>query len=460
MKVKIGLEVHVYLNVEKIKTKLFCPCKVNYQEAEPNTNICPRCTGMPGAKPMLPNKEAVDRALAIALMLDCQIPTEPVLFQRKHYDWPDMPYGYQKTMSGSYSVPTGVKGEFNGVGIWQVHIEEDPAKWDPQTGRVDYNRAGVPLVEIVTAPDLKSADQARLWIRQLITTLSYIKAIQKDAGIKADVNVSIEGHPRVEVKNVNSFKSICRAIEYELLRQQEALKEGKQMLSETRMFHDKTQTTRHMRFKETAEEYMFIPEPDLPAILIDTTTISKIKDELPESSVKKVQRLTKEYKLSREDALVIASDLQLANLFEVLVKKVRPDIVVRWLRRDLLKYLYYDKRTLEDVNIDANSLLELLELVQEKKITDNTAKDILLKLIKGPLSPKSYVKEHGLKVVNDLQVLKGVCKEVVEENERAVQDYLSGEEKALHFLMGKVMAKTKGTATPREVTEIIKKLIK
>lgn len=225
---RIGLEIHGYLLMEQMKQKLFCECPVDETNVPPNTNVCPCCSGMPGSKPMLPNKEAIDKAVAIGLMLGCKI-NPRLLFQRKHYSWPDLPNGYQKTMSGSYATPIGEHGEFLGIGITEVHLEEDPARWDPITGNVDYNRSGLPLIEIVTDPDFKDADQVRKWLQNLMTTLSYIKAINPEAGVKADVNVSIEGHPRVEVKNVNSFKGIIKSIQFEIQRQEKEVKEKKEV---------------------------------------------------------------------------------------------------------------------------------------------------------------------------------------------------------------------------------------
>ncbi|MBN2454414.1 Asp-tRNA(Asn)/Glu-tRNA(Gln) amidotransferase GatCAB subunit B, partial [Candidatus Woesearchaeota archaeon] len=271
--IKVGLEIHGYLAVEN-RTKLFCEDKIELN-AEPNTNICPICTGMPGSKPMLPNRQAVEKIVAIAAMLNCRI-NRRLLFQRKHYSWPDMPTGFQRTMSGSYSVPVGEEGDFLGIGISDVHLEEDPARWDPETGCVDYNRSGQPLVEIVTKPDFKSAAEVREWLKKLMTTLSYIKAIDPEAGVKSDVNVSVgPAFNRVEVKNVNSFRSIVKAIEYEIMRQQAELKDGKKISQQTRAWNEKAETTAFMRSKEQAMDYMFIPEPDLPVVKLEQKQVKE-----------------------------------------------------------------------------------------------------------------------------------------------------------------------------------------
>lgn len=455
--VKIGLEIHVYIKLDKNKTKLFCDCPVNYIENEFNTNICPVCTGMPGAKPMLPNSEAMEKILKLAMMLNCKIPGEWMLFQRKHYDWPDMPVGFQKTMSGSYSVNTGVGGDFNDIGIWEIHIEEDPARWDPNSGCVDYNRAGMPLIEIVTAPDIMSSEQARQWLKQLITLMNYLKVMDVNLGIKADVNVSTGNHPRVEVKNVNSFKNICRAIEYEIERQRNA--KNLPDSEETRAFVEAKGITKHMRYKESAADYMFIPEPDLPSIKFDKSYLEKLRKELPESPKEKYEKFVNKYKINKKDAETISRDLAIAELFEEVLKKVDPVLAGRWIRRDLNSSLTYNKISLEESGITQEHIKDLLAAVEKKKITDLVAKDILYTLCKkrGKLDVKKEIKNR--EVVSDGGELNKLCQDVIKENKSAVNDYKKGERKAFNFLVGKVMAKTKGRASPKEVNEIMGKLL-
>ncbi len=456
-KIKCGLEIHGYINVEN-KTKLFCNCSID-ENAKPNTNICPICTAMPGSKPMLPNKGAVDKIIAIALMLDCKI-NKRMLFQRKHYSWPDLPSGYQRTISGSYSNPVGINGKFLGIRIADIHLEEDPARWDPITGEVDYNRSGTPLVEIVTEPDFKSTDELRNWLKSLLTALSYIKAIDKNAGVKADTNVSIEPNfNRVEVKNVNSFSNIVKAAEYEILRQQEELKEGKKIEQQTRAFDEKNNKTLFMRSKEQAADYMFIPEPDLPAIKLDDDYIEKIRKTLPEKPDEKIKRLIKEYKLKKDDAFVLCSDIALSELFERVTKKVSPEIAVRWLRFELLRVLNYHKKEIEEVKLDEKNLIELLLLIENKKITEATAKKMIEKLVEKPFDVKKYVKENKLESISDKGELEKLCKDVIKNNKNVVDDYKSGKKEALNYLVGQVMRATKGKASPKELNEIFKKLI-
>lgn len=446
MNVKVGLELHGYLNTNE---KLFCKCRTNYQNVKPNLNICEVCTGMPGNKPMLPNKAAVEKCIAIGKMLNCRINKE-FLFQRKHYDWPDLPNGYQKTISGAYSIPVGEKGEFLGINIREVHLEEDPARWDPRTGNVDYNRSGMPLIEIVTEPDFVDAENVRKWLRNLMITMDYIKAIDKEAGVKCDVNVSIDGGERVEIKNLNSLWSIVRAIEYEIQRQSS----GK-VVRETRAFLEKEKKTVSMRGKEEAEDYRFIPDPDL--VVVDSDTIKKIK--LPELPHKKIEKYIKKLAVKEHDAKVLSSDLLLAELFEKVAKKIDPKLAVRWLVREIPRVLHYNKKNLEDLEIDESHVIELLDLVQKKRITETTAQKILEKLIEKPFSVSEYVKEKKLVAEFSKDKLEKTCQEIIKENPQAVDDYKAGREESLHFLMGMVMRKTRGTADPEVVKVLLKKLL-
>jgi len=456
--IKIGLEIHGYINMES-RAKLFCNCAID-TEAEPNTTTCPVCTGQPGSKPMLPNHEAIENIIAIAAMLGCRINSR-LVFQRKHYDWPDMPTGYQRTMSGSYSVPVGEEGNFLGIGIAEAHLEEDPARWDPETGKVDYNRSGYPLVEIVTKPDFTSAEQVREWLRRLITTLSYIKAINSDMGVKADVNVSVyPDFQRVEIKNINSFRSIVRAIEYEAARQQREIAEGKKIGMETRAWRDSDGISVFMRKKETAVDYMFIPDPDLPAIKVTAAEIKEIESRLPEKPAAKIEKYVKNWKIDHVDAEVLSSEILLAELFEKVAAAVNPVLAARWLRRELLRVLNYNKKELEDVKIDAKHVIQLLKLVEGRKITDETAKGIIEKLVEKQFDVDNYVKKKNLYSVGKADVLEKFCEEAIAENPAAVADYKAGKEKALNFLVGSVMRKSEGKATPQQLTDILKKMIK
>ena len=455
--VKIGLEIHGYLNVES-KAKLFCDCKKT--DAEPNSSICPICTGMPGSKPMAPNKEAVIKLIEIAGLFECRI-NQRLIFQRKHYDWPDMPTGYQRTISGSHTVPVGEEGDFLGIGMFGVHLEEDPAKWDPETGLVDYNRSGLPLVEIVTKPDFTSSEQVRTWLKNLVTTLSYIKAIDPDSGLKSDVNVSIcPDFKRVEIKNVNSFKSIIQSIEHEIKRQTKEIKEGNKIGGETRAWEELSGTTVFMRKKEQAAEYMHLPEPDLPAVKIPEEWISKAIENLPEKPSQKIKKYTKELKLDKIDAEIISSNLALADLFEKVAQEINPVIAGRWFRKELLRVLNYNKKELEDIEADEKHLIQLLKLVEQNKITGEVARKMLEKLVEKPFDVEEHVKKEKLIIISDSSALEKYAKESIEQNPKAASDYKSGNEKALNFLMGDVMKRSKAKASPQEVIKILKDLIK
>lgn len=447
---KVGLEIHGYI---KTAQKLFCNCSLT--PATPNTHICPVCTGQPGSKPKATNKEALKKALKIGLMLGCTInPT--LLFQRKHYSWPDSPNNYQRTMSGSYASPVGENGEFEGIRIEQVHLEEDPARWDPKTGAVDYNRAGSPLIEIVTKPDFTSAEQVREWLQKLVTTLSYIDAIQKDAGIKSDVNISIAPlYERVEIKNVNSQSAIVESILYEVERQSKEKELGNAIPMQTRTWDGDACETKFMRSKETAADYMFIPDPDIPTITV--TGIESLRDTLPEPPSVKEQKLIAQG-VTADDAHTLSLEYTLIDLFESLHDIPIP-IRITYLRREVVRVANYNKKDVSDLVFDTTQIHTLLSLVAQKKITDNVAKKILNDLLLTPFDVLTYVKEKGLLQVSDARTLETMCQEVITEQQKAVDDYKSGNQNSLNFLVGQVMRKTKGAAAPDVVLAKMKELL-
>jgi len=451
MALKIGLEIHGYLQT---KEKLFCTCKAEHglKKVSPNMNICPICTGYPGSKPMLPNAEAIKKIIQIGLMLGCKI-NKQFLWQRKHYSWPDLPKGYQTTISGSYSIPVGEKGEFLGIKIREVHLEEDPAKWDPETGCIDYNRSGMPLVEIVTEPDFKSAEQVSLWLKQLILTLSYIKALDKDAGIKSDVNVSTYGD-RIEVKNVNSISSIVEAINYEAKRQEKE----KPLKKETRAWLPEKKETVKMRSKEEAADYRFIPEPDLPIIKLEEKEIQQIKSSLPESPAEKLNKLIKKHKLGNKEAEILTSNLELVEFFEKVSEKIPPAFALSWVTIELLRVLNYNKKTLDQVDIKPEHFIELLELVKSKKITELKAKNILNDFIPKSHSPKSEAKKSQR--ITDKKELSEIIEKVLQKNRQAVEDFKQGKKEALNFLMGEIMKASERRADFKTSLEILKEKLK
>ncbi len=454
MNIKVGLEIHGYIASQ---TKLFCGCAIS-DSAKPNTNICPVCTGQPGSKPKATNKQALENAIKIGLMLNCTI-NKRLLFQRKHYSWPDSPNNYQRTMSGSYAVPVGENGEFEGIKITEVHLEEDPAKWDPQTGEIDYNRAGVPLIEIVTEPDFTSSQQVKDWLDKLITTLSYLKAIQKKAGIKSDVNVSIEPkYERVEIKNVNSQSAIKEAIDFEVSRQEKEVQAQNAIPMQTRAWDDAQKETLFMRSKESAQDYMFIPDPDIPFINISQEYIQILKNDLVEPPSVKERRLIT-LGVSKDDALVLSKQYELIVLFEKFAKDIPIKILITFLRREVVRIANYNKKELDELIFDEKELHTLFTLIKDNKITTNVAQKILESLLLESFDVSKYVKENGLVSVSDTSKLEEIAKQVITQNPDAVSDYKSGNEKSINFLVGQVMRQTKGTATPNVVLDVLKSIL-
>ncbi|MCK5150081.1 Asp-tRNA(Asn)/Glu-tRNA(Gln) amidotransferase subunit GatB [Candidatus Pacearchaeota archaeon] len=448
---KIGLEIHGYLTTNE---KLFCTCKSEHglKNAKPNTNICPICTGQPGAKPMLPNKTAVNKVIQIALILGCKI-NEKLIWQRKHYDWPDLPKAYQNTISGPYAIPVGSKGNFLGINITEAHIEEDPGAWNPKTGEIDYNRSGAPLIEIVTEPDFKTSEEVINWLKQLIATLSYIKAIDKTAGIKADVNISIPKGERIEIKNINSLKNIKTAIEHEIQRQQKELPK----IQETRMFDEKKAITKKMRTKEQAQDYRFISDPDLPTINIEKKRVEKIKSNLPETPHEKLKKLIKKYKINEKSAKILTKKLEIVEFFEKVIEKVNPKLAVQWITEELLSVLNYNKKELEEVEIKVEHFIELLKLLEEKILTELKAQEILRQFIPKSFSPKQHAKKHS-KISNESEIEK-IAKKVIKENSKAVEDYKTGKKESLNFLIGQVMRSSDKRADFKIAKEILEKIL-
>ncbi len=449
---KIGLEIHGYINT---KEKLFCNCKAEHgaKQAKPNTNICPICTGQPGAKPLLPNSKAISKAIEIALILGCKV-NKKLVWMRKHYSWPDLPKGYQNTISGPHAIPNGEKGKFLNIGITECHLEEDPAAWNPETGEIDYNRSGSPLIEIVTDPDFKNSEEVIEWLKQLLATLSYIKAIDKSAGIKADVNVSIQGGARIEMKNINSLKKIKNAIESEIQRQKKDVPKSQ----ETRMYDEKINKTKLMRTKEQAQDYRFISDPDLPAIIIQKQRIEKLKSQLPETPQAKLKKLIKKHKIDQKAAKILTKKLEIVEFFENIIEKSDSKLATRWVTEELLSVLNYHKKELEEINLDTIHFIELLDLIKQNNITELKAKDILRSWIKGSYSPKTKAKSFAQ--ISDKGEIDKIINKVIKSNEKAVNDFKSGETKALNFLIGQVMKLSNKRADFKTAKQILEKKLK
>lgn len=472
--IKIGLEIHVEL---KTKSKLFCSCSRIATEL-PNSNVCEICLGLPGSKPKV-NKKALIFALKVAKALHCEIADEFV-FSRKTYFYPDLAKNFQITQ---YEKPVAKNGfinlinyEFNKevnnkniikekeVKIKRVHLEEDPASLIHPSGieksnyvLIDYNRSGNPLIEIVTEPDINSPIEARLFLKKLTTILEYLDVFDKTCVMKTDANISIKesGYIRVEIKNINGFKDIEDALNYEIMRQKHEIINGK-IVQETRAYDSENKITISLRKKETEEDYGYIFEPDLSPI---ETKLFKI--ELPELPDEKIKRYIENYKLINEDAEVIVNELKLAELFEKVIigTNIDPILAAKWIRREIIRVLNYNKLESSDLNINFKEFIVLLELLQNGKITEKTAQRIIEILVIKEIDVLNYVKENNLEILKDLSLIENYCKEAINENPKAVKDYKLGKKESLNFLLGCVMKKAKGKSDAKEVKEKLEQLL-
>jgi len=448
---KCGLEIHVQLETD---SKLFCNCPTNYQEAPTNTNICPVCLSQPGAKPYPTNEKALENALTIAMMLNCKIDKNMIYFMRKHYDYPDLPAGHQKT-----SIPIGYEGDLNGVRIREIHMEEDPGQFKPDFGTVDFNRSGIPLVEIVTEPDMHSPEEARAFLKELIRVLKYSECARGEGTMRADVNISLAGGNRVEIKNINSIKGAYKAFKFEIIRQKNLIKRGVEVKQETRGFLESQMITVAMRTKEDAGDYRQIPDPDLPPIKIQESQLEEIAEIMPEAPHNKVKRFIEQYGIDEESAKTLTSELELANAYEEVVKSIDPKFASLWMRDELKRVLTYNKLDFADSGIRAESIIELLNLLQNKEITTKAGQRIIEKMPNNTTSPKEIAEKEGLiGVINENEVVEA-AKQAINDNSAAVEDYKEGKGASLNFLVGQVMKATRGKADPGETVKILKDLL-
>lgn len=465
--VVIGLEIHCELNT---KTKLFCSCSREEKEnEEPNSRTCPVCLGMPGSKPVL-NKKAVDYAIKLCLALKCKISPE-LIFSRKSYFYPDMAKNYQISQ---YEIPIGSEGELklsNGkkISLTRAHMEEDPAALvhtgDMQKSPfvlVDYNRSGNPLIEIVTEPEMTTADEARDFMKQLITVLEYLGIFNVNKCIiKADANVSIKesGYVRAEIKNITGFKEIERALNYEIMRQKQDVKDEKKLIVETRGWDSNNGLTFPMRTKESEEDYGYIIDPDLVVTEIDSKWIKDIEKDMPELADKKLKKFLNEHGIEETTANVLAKDKKLAEMYEAVSKEVDKNLTSKWIRRELPRILNYNKKSLEESGIKPEHMIVLLKLIQEDKITEKVGQKLINKLGEEPFDISDYVKKEGLERIDDTKKIEITCKIVIEKSEKAVSDYKAGNEKALKFILGQVMRESGGTADPKTIKNVLIRLL-
>jgi aspartyl-tRNA(Asn)/glutamyl-tRNA(Gln) amidotransferase subunit B len=460
--VVIGLEVHAEL---KTLSKLFCGCGRTGNQ-EPNTRTCPVCLGHPGSKPVV-NRRAIEYATKLGLALGSGI-SRQVIFSRKSYFYPDMSKNFQISQ---YETPLATGGSVKlssgkEVRLVRIHLEEDPAALIHPAGMerssfvlVDYNRSGNPLCEVVTMPDLESPGEARDFMRQLISVLQYLGIYDDTCILKADANVSIResGYVRVEIKNISGFKEIERALRYEVERQKKEYKDG--IVQETRAWDAEAGITRSMRKKETEEDYGYIVEPDLVSTALDESWIEAVKSGLPELAREKALRLVREHGLKLDDAAIISAQMELASLYEKVSQKVDKVLAAKWLRRELVRVMNYNSIDFADLKIDESHLIDLLKLIESGQITDAVGQKLLELLVIEPFDVKAYVKKEGLGRVTDEASLQALAGKVVLENSKVVEDYKTGNEKSLNFLIGHVMRLSKGTAAPQKVREILKSIL-
>ena len=468
----IGLEVHVELAT---KTKIFCSCSTEFGGA-PNTHTCPVCTGMPGSLPVL-NKQVVEYAMAIGLAANCEI-TRVCKFDRKNYFYPDNPQNYQISQlylpiarNGYVEIEAGSMKKR--VRIHEMHMEEDAGKlvhdeWD-DTSLVDYNRSGVPLVEIVSEPDMRSADEVIAYLEKLRMIIQYLGASDcklQEGSMRADVNLSVreagakEFGTRTEMKNLNSFKAIARAIEGERERQIELLEAGKAVIQETRRWDDNKEFSYAMRSKEDAQDYRYFPEPDLVPVIIDDEWIEKIRSRQPELQTEKLMRYKKEFDIPEYDAKIITGSKHMADIFEAAAAICgKPKKVSNWLMVETLRLLKDHNMEPEEISFAPENLAKLVDLTEAGIINNSVAKEVFEKIFLENIDPRVYVEEHGLKTVNDEGALEEVLKKVIADNPQAVEDYRGGKEKALGALVGQTMKAMRGKANPGMVNQKLREMI-
>lgn len=468
----IGLEVHVELAT---KTKIFCGCSTAFG-GEPNTHTCPVCTGMPGSLPVL-NKQVLEYAVAVGLATDCDI-TRYCKFDRKNYFYPDNPQNYQISQlylpvcrNGKVEIETEEGKKL--IGIHEIHMEEDAGKlihdeWD-DCSLVDYNRSGVPLIEIVSEPDMRSEKEVIAYLNKLRMIIQYLGASDcklQEGSMRADVNLSVresgqkEFGTRTEMKNLNSFKAIARAIEGERERQIDLLESGEKVVQETRRWDDSKGESYAMRSKEDAQDYRYFPDPDLVPIVLSDEFLAEIKAKQPEFREEKMERYKKEYDIPDYDVEIITGSKHMADLFEATVALgSQPKKVSNWLMVETLRLLKENEMEPEDIRFSPQHLSGLIRLTDSKAINSTVAKEVFEKMFRDDVDPEKYVEEKGLKTVNDEGALRKTVEEVIASNPQSVSDYRNGKEKAIGFLVGQTMKAMKGKADPGMVNALLKELL-
>lgn len=468
----IGLEVHVELAT---KTKIFCGCSTAFGGA-PNTHTCPVCTGMPGSLPVL-NKQVLEYAVAVGLATNCEI-TKYCKFDRKNYFYPDNPQNYQISQlylpvcrNGHVDIET--EGGTKSIGIHEIHMEEDAGKlihddWE-DCSLVDYNRSGVPLIEIVSEPDMRSAEEVIAYLEKLRMLIQYLGASDcklNEGSMRADVNLSVrevgatEFGTRTEMKNLNSFRAISHAIAGERERQIELLESGKEVVQETRRWDDTREYSYAMRSKEDAQDYRYFPDPDLVPVCLDDAYLESVRAKQPEFREEKMARYRKEFDIPDYDIEIITGSKHMADLFEATVAiGSQPKKVSNWLMGETLRLLKEKDMDAEDICFSPEHLAALIELTEQKVINSSVAKEVFEEMFEKDVDPVQYVEEHGLKTVNDEGALRKTVEEVIASNPQSVEDYRNGKEKAIGFLVGQTMKAMKGKADPASVNQMLRELL-
>lgn len=469
----IGLEVHVELAT---KTKIFCSCSTEFGGA-PNTHTCPVCTGMPGSLPVL-NKQVVEYAMAVGLATNCSI-TQNCKFDRKNYFYPDNPQNYQISQlykpicTNGYVEIKGDDGEKKQVRIHEIHMEEDAGKlvhddWN-DCSLVDLNRSGVPLIEIVSEPDMRSSDEVIAYLEKLRLIIQYLGASDcklNEGSMRADVNLSVHEYgakefgTRTEMKNLNSFKAIARAIENERERQIDLIEAGEAVIQETRRWDDTKEYSYAMRSKEDAQDYRYFPDPDLVPIIISDEWMAEVKSKEPEFRDEKMARYISEFNLPEYDADIITLYKPLADLFEAAVQKgSAPKEASNWLMGETMRIVKDKGIEPDQVKLTGENFGKFLKLIENDVINKTVAKEVFEAIFDGGVNPEAYVEEHGLKMDNDTDGLKKIIEEVVANNPKAVADYQGGNKKAIGALVGQTMKATQGKANPQMINKILNEIL-
>ncbi len=457
MRIKIGLEMHCQITA--LKSKLFCSCSTDYRDKEVNTNICAICIGLPGSLPLL-NREAVRYAMMIALALNCKIP-DRVMFYRKNYFYPDLPKNFQITQYNAYGISSiGHEGKVllddKEIRIRRIQLEEDPGRliYDRNHTFVDYNRAGIPLVEIVTEPDFDDPKLVRIFLNRLSSILTHLSIDPElEGAVRCDANISIDEGNRVEIKNVNSFKDVEKALLFEISRQKNLTSKGIAIQAETRHWDDKRRITIQSRSKEEEEDYRYFPEPDIPLLSIGEV-ISRVKEAMPELPDERKDRLMK-IGLSENVAQVLIDNKELADMFEDALNYYgNAREIANWIVGDLKGY--YER--LDLVKVTSKHIAELAKMIDNAIINRPTAKQILSEMVKSGEMPDQIAKKINVEQISDKQALIDIIDSIIEEDTKAVEDALKNE-KTINFLLGQVMKHTKGKADPKIALDLIKRKI-